>query len=356
MSFIRNILRTREKAHLEDLVARDPSPSVFARLARLYQEEGDLAKARQTAKLGAAKFPENKEVCSLEQELLKLDRDTEIKRLREHVEKYPNARVFSRLAELLRAAGDSQEARRIVVVGMRNYRDNSGLHYVQGLLEADEDRHEEARAQLARAAELDPHNYGALRVLGQVLSVLGKHAEAAEAYGRILKFAPDDGEVKSLQRLALEAAGVAPAGAAAAAAAPAAPRAHPPAADTRVMPLSEILGDMTSELKELVGAPGIDGAVLSDARGQPVAAVLPAGLGEALAAAVAMDLRKAGSPVCGEAGLGALEQVTVETTAGTICVYTLRELSLAVLLAQGAKAGLADLRARAFAQKVLGGQ
>jgi predicted regulator of Ras-like GTPase activity (Roadblock/LC7/MglB family) len=122
------------------------------------------------------------------------------------------------------------------------------------------------------------------------------------------------------------------------------------------MPFGEIVEDMGVDLKELAGAPGVEGAVLADARGLPLASSLPAELDEALAAAVAMELRKAGSPVCGEAGLGALEQMLVETTAGTICVYPLKELSLAVLLAHGAKPGMVDLRVRAFSQKLLGKQ
>jgi predicted regulator of Ras-like GTPase activity (Roadblock/LC7/MglB family) len=361
MSFIRNILRTREKSQLEEQLAGDYAPAIIVRLAKIYQEDGDLAKARQVARRGAEKFPEDQEVCNLERELVRVDREAEIKRLWEQVEQYPNARVFSHLADLLRAAGDPGEARRVVAMGLRNYADHGGLHYVQGLLDADEGKTEEACGHLARAAELDRQNYGALRALGEALSSLGRHAEAAEAYGRILEFAQGDAEVLELCDRALASGGgnASPRSAAeqpavAEVAAPPVAKSAGPSADTRILPVEEMIGDISVGLREMVAGGGMEGAVLADGRGLPVASALPEGLDETLAAAVAMELRRAGSPVCGESGLGAMEQLVLEATGGAIYVYALRELTLAVLPAQGAKAGMVDMRVRAFAAKALG--
>ncbi len=353
MGFIRNLLRNREKQGLEAALLKDPSPADFLRLARIYQEEGDLAKARQVAKRGAAKFPDSAEIGSAEQGLALLDREAECGRLRDQIDKYPNPRLYARLAELLRAGGKADEARSTVSRGLRNYPDYGGLHYVLGLLAREEGTAEEACGHLARATELDSYNYQALRILGEVQTELGRSAEAAEAYAKILAFAPDDQEVKELREKTLAAGG-------------GEKRAVSPTKDTKVIPTEEAVVGMARaaveegagteldvSLSELVGSAGIEGALLVDNYGLPVAAALPGGMEEALAAAMVTGLRRSASPACGEVGLGAFEELVVESSSGAIYVYALREMTLAVFTAGGAKAGMVERRVHSFAERAL---
>ncbi len=354
MGFIRNLLRNREKQHLEESLLKDPTPMAFLRLARIYQEDGDLAKARQIAKRGAAKFPDSAEIGSAEQGLARLDREAECTRLQDQIEKFPNPRLYARLGELLRAHGRADEARQAVSRGLRNYPDYGGLHYVLGLLARDGGKTDEACEHLGRAAELDSYNYQALRILGDVQVEFGRHAEAAEVYGKILVFAPDDEEIKGLREKALAASGAAEV------------RAVSPTKDTRVIPTGEAVvglaraaaaagggSELDVSLAELVGSAGIKGALLVDNYGLPVAAALPGAMEEALAAAMVTGLRRAASPACGEMGLGAFEELVVESASGTIYVYALQEMTLAVFTSPEAKAGMVERQAHAFAKRAL---
>ncbi len=375
MGFIRNLLRNREKSQLEEAILKDPSPSAYLRLARICQEDGDLARAAQIAKRGAAKFPEHAEMGSTEQDLVRQDRAAECKRLRERIQNYPNPRLYSRLAELLRASGQASEARSVLSRGLRNYPGYGGLHYVLGLLAHDDDDCEEACKHLAQAIEQDAYNYAALKLLGQVSTKLGRHAEAVDAYSKILSFAPDDTEVKALRGDAIAAAGgvgnaveperkVSPSmdtkvmsteGAAEGAAAETGKgdvaQAVPASLETLGAPAGE--PDLGPGMKELAAGAGVEGAVLVDNYGLPVVSELAAGMEEALASAMATGLRRSASPACGELGIGAFEEMVVESASGSIYVYALREMTLAIFAQHGAKAGMIERCAHSFAEKVL---
>jgi predicted regulator of Ras-like GTPase activity (Roadblock/LC7/MglB family)/thioredoxin-like negative regulator of GroEL len=377
MGFIRNLLRNREKSQLEEALRKDPSPSVYVRLARMYQEEGDLAQAAQIAKRGAAKFPESAEMGSAEQDLVRLDRDAECKRLRERIDNYPNPRLYSRLAELLRADGKADEARSLIARGLRNYPTYGGLHYVLGLLANDEDDLEVASKHLKEATEDDTFNYAALKLLAEVCVKLERPAEAVEAYAKILAFAPDDEEIKDRRARLMVEEGIEES----------AKKQEParkvsPSMDTKVMGTEEVAAGMAAEeakqgaasasagtklmpteeaedselapaIRELTSGAGIEGAVLVDNYGLPVASSLPEGTEEALAAAMTTGIRRSASPACGEVGLGAFEEMVVESAGGSIYVYALREMTLAVFTKSSAKAGMVERKVHVFAEKAL---
>jgi tetratricopeptide (TPR) repeat protein len=370
MGFIRNLLRNRQKGQLEELLLKDPNPSVFLRLAEIYKEEGDLAKARQIAKRGAAKFPDSAEIGSAEKDLARQDREAECARLQAQIERFPNPRLYSRLAELYRSGGQNAEARATLAQGLRNYPDYGGLHYVLGQLANDEGQLEEACKHLSQATELDSYNYAALKLMGGILEKLGRPADAVAAYGSILAFAPDDQEIKDLCRK-LQGGEAAPTGAKASAHAEsrslrwqdgppaAAPKQKPvrrstsPSADTRILSDDAVDGELGAAMKELAGASGIEGAVLVDNYGLPVAATLPAGMPEDLAAAMSTGLRRSVGPVCEQLRLGGFEELVVESGTGSIYIYALREMTLAVFGAPGSKQGMIERRANAFAAKAL---
>jgi len=365
MGFIRNLLRNREKHQLEEALLASPTPAAFLRLARLYQDEGDLPRARQIAKRGAAKFPDSTEIGSAQEDLVRLDRQAECKRLRERVINYPNPRLYARLAELYRAGGEAQKAQQVAEAGARTYPNNGGLLYVLGELANDAGRAEEACDHLTKATEQDSYNYSALKTLGQVLGKLGRYAEAVATFKKILAFAPHDEKAKELYNQAVEAtrATAAPTQAMETAEIKAAAedeeQSSSPSADTKVLgeeETAQILteaGDLDAAVSELAGSAGVDGALLVDNYGLAVASALPAGMEENLAAAMVTGLRRSASPACGEMGLGAFEELAVELDSGSLYVYALREMTLAVFAAAGAKAGLLERCVHQFAEKVL---
>ena len=373
MSFLANLLRNRERSRLEEAVRQAPTADAFLRLARAHQEEGDPALARQVAKRGLAAFTADAALAQLEQDLAVLEREAECKRLREQIANFPNPRLYARLAELYRAGREPDKAFQVARSGLAGFPDHGGLHYVLGLLQADAGVKEEACRQLARAAELDKFNYAALKLLGRLLTELGRPAEAAQAYARIRSFAPDDEEIKSLHGRVAQAGGVSPAPAAsrpesagpaageapaarAATTVPAVPAApEAPAAGARA-PAGAPASLLAIALARMVGKDGIEGAILVDAAGLAVAATLPAGRSEEAVAAAAAALRRAGGPACGELGLGGFEEAFVESADGALHLYAVRDMTLAVLAAPRSRAGLVALHARGFAKKALGAE
>ena len=210
MSFLDKLIKNRERTRLEEAVRKDPSPAAFLGLARVLQQEGDLAQARQVARRGAAAFPKDSELAQLDRDLTTLERDAECRRLREQIANFPNGRLYARLAELYRAGGQPDKAVQVASSGLGSFPNHDGLHYVLGLLHADAGAKEEACKHLSRAAELDKFNYSALKLLGRLLSELGRHMDAAETFAKIRGFAPDDEEVKELHSRASRAGGTGP--------------------------------------------------------------------------------------------------------------------------------------------------
>jgi predicted regulator of Ras-like GTPase activity (Roadblock/LC7/MglB family) len=207
---------------------------------------------------------------------------------------------------------------------------------------------------LSKAVESDAHNYAALKLLGRLLTELGRGDQAAAAFAKILSFAPDDEEVKKLRGQ------LAPGPAAATLPPkpePPAPRAAPAAtADARPAAAAAQTekGGLSGALAEVVGRDGIQGAALADERGLNVASALPSGPEEELTAAMAADLRRAASSACGELGLGGLEEMVVESGAGGLHLYAVREMTLAVFTAPRAKAGIVGFHARGLISRSLG--
>jgi predicted regulator of Ras-like GTPase activity (Roadblock/LC7/MglB family) len=361
MGFLSKLIKTRERARLEAAVREEPSAGVFLQLARLLQEDGELSQARGIARRGVAAFPKDAELVRIERDLVALERDAECRRLREQIANFPNGRLYARLAELYRAGNEADKAVQVARSGLAGFPDHDGLHYAMGLLLADRGASEEACKHLARAAELDRFNYSALKLLGQLLGALGRHAEAAEAFARIRGFAPDDEEIKELHDRAAEAggAGVAPSGPKSVAVAPAASGAPAPVpAPAEAAPPAEKPGGANSlmaiALSRLVGKDGIEGAILVDAAGLSVAAALPAGQNEETAAAAVSALRRVASPVCGELGLGSFEEAAFESAGGGMFVYAIRDLSLGIYAAPRSRAAMIGLHVRGLAKKVAG--
>lgn len=208
MGFLDKLLKNRERTRLEEAIRKEPSAAAFLRLARVLQEEGDLAQARATAKRGTAAFPQDAELVQLERDLTVLERETECRRLREQIANYPNGRLYAHLAELYRSGGEEDKAFQVARSGLAGFPDHDGLHYVMGQLQLARGATEEARRHLARATELDKFNYSALKLLGQLLTDQRRYTEAADVYARIRSFAPDDEEVKGLHGRAAQAGGV----------------------------------------------------------------------------------------------------------------------------------------------------
>jgi tetratricopeptide (TPR) repeat protein len=327
MGFLQNLLRSREKQHLENSVVKDATPEAFLRLARLYEEEGDLSRARQVIKRGTSRFPQNQELAAAEQDVVKLDREAEIVRLRQQIEKFPNRGIYARLADQLRICGKNEEALSVVSRGLKEYPDYGGLLYVSGEIEHGAGNLEAAFVSLSKAVEFDKFNYAALRALGQVAGQMGRHGEAAKAYSHILEFAPDDTAIRELlaqeEKLAQGMTEEAPRGGAGASVTD----------PDNVVPAS----GLSDAMRLMVLSGNVQGAVLVDGLGSVKASHFCPGVDASLIAAATASLRSAASPACGELGLGAFEEMLIDSQAGAIFVFAVREMTLGVLAPSGTK-------------------
>jgi len=337
MSFLDKLRKSRERAQLEEIVQKAPAPDAFGRLARMLLEEGDPVQARQVAQRGLAAFPKNGELIRLEGYFATAEREAECRRLREQIDRYPNGRLFARLAELYREGNEPDKAFHVARSGLATFPHNDSLHYVMGLLHADKGEREEACRHLTLTAEIDKFNVAALKLLCQLLGELGRHTEAAGVLARIKATPP---KIK------------APGGSAPAAAP--APEERSPAASAKPARAGAGGGESLVDiaLARLTDRDGIEGAILVDASGRTVAAALPAGQDEAAVAATVADLRRTASPVCGELGLGSLEEANIELISGAFHLYAIKDQSLGIYAAPRSRPGLIAQHAQSVARKI----
>jgi predicted regulator of Ras-like GTPase activity (Roadblock/LC7/MglB family) len=276
--------------------------------------------------------------------------------LREQIERYPNGRLYTRLAEVYREGGDPDKALQVARSGLAAFPNHDGLHYIMGLLLADKGEREEACKHLARAAEIDKFDLAALKLLCQLLGELGRHTEAAGVLARIKASAPKAPAPAPAGSVPAPKAAPAPAPAPAPPRMPAAAPAEElsPAAPAKPVQTAGSGGDslVAIALSRLTGRDGIEGAILVDASGRTVAAALPAGQSEATAAAVLADLRRTASPVCGELGLGSFEEATVEMLSGAFHLYAIKDQSLGIYATPRSRPGLIAQHAQAVARKI----
>ena len=123
-----------------------------------------------------------------------------IQEMHRRLEKEPNARLFSQLADELRKEGDLAEAVRICREGVQRYAAYPTLRVTLGRLLLESGDLAAARAELETALTAAPDNILAERSLGECLEALGELSGARAHYEAALALAPADAQLAARLR------------------------------------------------------------------------------------------------------------------------------------------------------------
>jgi tetratricopeptide (TPR) repeat protein len=123
-----------------------------------------------------------------------------IQEMRRRLEKEPNARLFSQLADELRKEGDLREAVRVCREGVQRYAAYPSLRVALGRLLLDSGDLAAARTELETALAAAPDNILAERSLGECLEALGDFSGARARYEAALALAPADAQLAARLR------------------------------------------------------------------------------------------------------------------------------------------------------------
>jgi tetratricopeptide (TPR) repeat protein len=123
-----------------------------------------------------------------------------IQEMHRRLEKEPNARLFSQLADELRKQGDLGEAVRVCREGVQRYTAYPSLRVTLGRLLLESGDLAAARTELETALAAAPDNILAERSLGECLEALGDLAGARARYEAALALAPADAQLAARLR------------------------------------------------------------------------------------------------------------------------------------------------------------
>ena len=118
----------------------------------------------------------------------------------------PGSRVFAPLAEAYRKAGLIDEAIEISREGLRIHPNFVGGRVALARALFEKEQYSEVISELSQVIQDVPDNLVAQRLLGESCLMLGRVAEALDAYKMLLFFAPQDGDTaKMVQELEAQA-------------------------------------------------------------------------------------------------------------------------------------------------------
>jgi uncharacterized protein DUF4388/uncharacterized protein DUF4339/tetratricopeptide repeat protein len=120
--------------------------------------------------------------------------------MRRRLEKEPNARLFSQLADELRKEGDLAEAIRVCREGVQRYTAYPSLRLTLGRTLLESGDLAAARTELETVLQAAPDNILAERFLGECLEALGDLAGARARYEAALALAPADAQLAARLR------------------------------------------------------------------------------------------------------------------------------------------------------------
>jgi len=280
--------------------------------------------------------------------------ESEIERLRKKVENFPSASLYTRLAEMLRAAGDLEGAAALCRRCIKEF-PRSGQAYVilaEGLLS--QGNQAEALTQLRNGVERDPRCYQAHFLLADH----GPDSATKEAHLRaILAFKP--GDDKATAKLNALSGTAAPSSAAIGPV----PSIKPQPGMMASLPLpatasqvlrtvstqtaSRAIAPRTAILDALCAETGVTGAVVADSQGRVVIAKnLPPGQEDTIAA-YAAEIGRSFAQAAQLAGAGMNSSWVVAASGGQLLSFQ-REgsFSVLVLAAPAVRPAMLELRAR----------
>jgi tetratricopeptide (TPR) repeat protein len=110
----------------------------------------------------------------------------------------PTSRVFAPLAEAYRKAGLIDEAIEIAREGLRVHPHFTGGKVALARALFDKKLYEEVLAELAAVVRDTPDNLIAQRLFAESCLILGRTAEALDAFKLLLYFSPDDREISKM--------------------------------------------------------------------------------------------------------------------------------------------------------------
>lgn len=114
---------------------------------------------------------------------------------RKHAEN-PDGRYFVPLANDYRKLGDLDRAEGLLREGLRKHPDYLSAHIVLGRCLADRDKTTEAADEFTYVLSMDPQNLIALRSLGELALVEGRHDDAGRWYRELLAVDPMNDEAR----------------------------------------------------------------------------------------------------------------------------------------------------------------
>lgn len=180
MNFVKNLQRRRELRKMYQLVKDHPTPSNHAALCeRLLTVEGAGAVLPRVED-ALREFPWSEKLQVLALRVRRAASRAECDALHAAIRKSPSPDTYGRLADLLRAIGDEDEAIRVCHDCSSRFPQNENAFLVEGQIRAERFlRTGSARdgalavERLERAVVLNAENLKARRLLGQVYSELG---------------------------------------------------------------------------------------------------------------------------------------------------------------------------------------
>jgi predicted regulator of Ras-like GTPase activity (Roadblock/LC7/MglB family) len=269
--------------------------------------------------------------------------EQEIERLRKKVENFPSASMYTRLAELLRSAGNATEAETVCRRCIKEFPRSSQAYVILAEMELASQHRAEAIQLLRTAVDKDPRSYAAHRLLADQAD----SAEAAIGHLRaILAFKPNDPIVTA--RIAeLGGSGQQ----ASATLRPLAASATPLAA-TATQVVRQVSAPAAAPaprgavLDALCAEGGVRGALVADSHGRVVTAKGLDGRDDALAA-LAGELMRSSTAALATVGASAPAAWTLGCAQGQLLAFSRdRSFTVVVLADSGVRPAMLELRAR----------
>ncbi len=137
--------------------------------------------------------------------------DPEIERLSDKWAKDPTSLVFAPLADAYRRSNLVDEAIQVLEKGLKNHPNYTSARIVLGRCYQDKRMFELAREEFRKVLSFDPHNFVALRLMGDVSLAMAQKDQAIEVYRELLELQPTNAELREiLENLQAEAKELAP--------------------------------------------------------------------------------------------------------------------------------------------------
>lgn len=119
-----------------------------------------------------------------------------IDELRTRLRQEPGSRLFFQLGDLLRKAGELDEAEAVLIAGLDHHPRYVAPWVTLGRTQLDKAQFSDAERSFARALELDPENSVAARLIGETAERVGEWVRAIKAYKLARALSPIDQELE----------------------------------------------------------------------------------------------------------------------------------------------------------------